>query len=113
MREGTVTFLTQLGFIVNERKSTLTPSHTCQFLGFIFISKTMTLSLSLNKQLRTQALLSSFSLTNRCKIRDFAKLTSILCSICPTIRYGWVYTKRLEHAKSRPLKGALEIIIPT
>jgi hypothetical protein len=39
--QKTISFLTQLGFIVNERKSTLTPSHTWQFLGFIFNSKTM------------------------------------------------------------------------
>lgn len=102
--QKTLSILKQLGFLVNERKSVLVPSQICRFLGFIFNSKSMTLSLPPDKQMRTKVLLLSFPLKSRCKIRDFARLIGILCSICPATKYGWVYVKRLEHAKFLALK---------
>lgn len=41
----TMKVLTDLGFIINTEKSSLTPKQQCKFLGFIYDSKLMTLYL--------------------------------------------------------------------
>lgn len=98
--------LIELGFLINWEKSNMSPSTVCQYLGFIFDSTNMTLSLPTNKR---QVLLGeTIKMSNRsvCKIRDFAKFLGKLIAACPALDYSWTYTKRFEAIKSFSLKLA-------
>jgi hypothetical protein len=48
----TVSLLTSLGFIINSRKSVLTPSTRCKFLGFLLDTNRLTLELPRKKSLK-------------------------------------------------------------
>lgn len=95
----TAKLLTDLGFIINTRKSNLTPSTSCKFLGFVYDSQQMTLKVPSDKQMRTRESIITFLGKHRFKIRDLAKIIGTLVALCPATRYGWVYTKKLEHEK--------------
>nr|XP_046491856.1 uncharacterized protein LOC124223672 [Neodiprion pinetum] len=97
--KSTVDIFESLGFIVNNRKSNLTPSTQCKFLGFILNSENLTLELPQEKRDRTRKLIVLFSSKKVCKIRDFAHFIGIITSCCPAIKYGWLYSKNFERAK--------------
>ena len=48
--EATVSLLESLGFAILERKSILNPTQKIEFLGFVFNSVTMTISITLQKE---------------------------------------------------------------
>jgi hypothetical protein len=50
----TVNLLTSLGFIINSRKSVLTPSTRCKFLGFLLDTNRLTLELPREKKVQKQ-----------------------------------------------------------
>lgn len=96
---ATIKCLTNLGFVINYKKSNLVPSKTCQFLGFILNSTNMTLELPLKKKndilLRTNEMLSIVELP----VRSFARYLGTLTAACPAVAYGWGHTKSLERAR--------------
>lgn len=100
----TVSILQQLGFIVNFNKSQLTLSTECTYLGFIFNSENMTVSLPQNKRQKIIENINKMLSQSRCTIREFAKLIGVLTAACPAVRYGWLYTKILEREKINFLK---------
>lgn len=95
----TITLLQCLGFIINFEKSITEPSQACQFLGFIFDSRDMTLQLPLVKRLKIEKSVSKYLILNKCHICDLAKLIDTLVAACPATTYGWLYTKLLQHHK--------------
>lgn len=95
----TLKLLECLGFVVNYEKSSLTPSQNCKFLGFVYNTHDMTLSLPIDKRNNINQLLNKFSRLPRCTIREFAQLIGMLIAACPAIRYGFLYTKLLERQK--------------
>lgn len=102
----TLNFLKCLGFIVNSNKSCLEPQQCCKFLGFMFNSIDMTISLPLDKRSYILQLTQKFSQLTTCKIRDLAHLIGVLTSACPAVRYGWIYTKILERLKFLALQSS-------
>jgi len=99
-----ITLLESLGFIINYKKSSLIPSQTCKYLGFIINSVSFGLELDKRKKKKILALLKNFKKDNWYKIRDFAQLLGTLNAACPAITYGFVYCKRLEREKFLALK---------
>lgn len=99
-----ISLLEALGFLINYPKSCLIPSRECKYLGFLFNSSKLTISLPRDKIKRNSKLIRSFLEVEKCKIRSFAKLIGSLISVCPAIRYGWLYTKILEREKFLALK---------
>lgn len=95
--------LQDLGFLINWEKSQLVPQHTCAFLGFVFNSSNMTISLPESKKQCTIALISKFKVNQQYTIHQIAQLIGVLVSICPAVRYGWLHTKDLEMFKTRML----------
>ncbi|XP_066590898.1 uncharacterized protein [Prorops nasuta] len=91
--------LESLGFIINEHKSNLIPSRTCQFLGFILNSSNMTIELPETKKFQIVSLLREMKNRKICTIREFARLVGCIIAACPAIQYGWLYSKKLERAK--------------
>lgn len=101
----TQNLITSLGFIINEEKSVLSPSTSCKFLGYIINSSKLHVELPSDKKDHITKEVRKFISTERCKIRHFAQLVGLLCSACPAIEYGWLYTKQLERAKFLSLQG--------
>lgn len=101
----TLNLLKCLGFIVNLKKSCVEPQQCCKFLGFMFNSVDMALSLPLDKRSYILQLTQKFSQSATCKVRDLAHLIGVLTSACPAVRYGWVYTKILERFKFLALQS--------
>lgn len=88
-----------LGFIVNKDKSALQPSHSRKFLGFIFNSHNLSISLPAEKRFKINKLLDKFLKKKDCSIREWASFIGLLISICPAVKYGWLYTKIFEKVK--------------
>ncbi|VEN46531.1 unnamed protein product [Callosobruchus maculatus] len=101
--QETITLLESLGFIINLAKST-NPRQSCTFLGFIYNSVGMTISLPQDKKQRIIKLTSRYLKSKRCKIRDFAQFIGVLTSAYPAVRYGWLYTKHFERIKTIALE---------
>ena len=83
--EETHSLLQDLGFIIHHEKSLMTPSQKCKYLGFVFDSIRMTVELPTVKKEKIQDLISRFSSTSACKIRDFAQFIGILVAASPAL----------------------------
>lgn len=77
--------LKSLGWIINIKKSKLTPSNICQYLGFVFNSLNKCMELPFVKKLIS--FIESFLKMDKCKIRYFAKLIGSLIAACPAVPY--------------------------
>lgn len=95
----TLTLVKCLGFIINNEKSSLEPSQICRFLGFVYNTVDMSLSLPNNKRQSIIQLVRKFSSLPKCSIRELSKLIGVLTAACPAVSYGWSYTKTLERQK--------------
>lgn len=106
--ETTRKLLESLGFILNLKKCNLEPSQRCKFLGFVFDSIQLKLTLPTEKIIKIFSYLKQFIIiinsNSLCKIRELARLNGILVAACPAVKYGWVYTKRIEREKFLALK---------
>jgi hypothetical protein len=101
----TVSLLTSLGFIINSRKSVLTPSTRCKFLGFLLDTNRLTLELPREKKSPKTNRVEHFKNKNSCLIQEFAGFIGTLVSACPAMKYGWLYTKRFERCKQLALQA--------
>lgn len=72
--------LLSLGLKINYEKSNFTPSTCCKFLGYIINSKSMTITLPVDKQKHIKSELIKFMKLKHCKIRKFAQLVGLLIS---------------------------------
>ncbi|XP_060804898.1 uncharacterized protein LOC132902730 [Amyelois transitella] len=95
----TIKLLKCLGFVINLEKSCLEPQKVRNFLGFVYNTADLTLSLPLEKRNKISQLVSKFLSLPRCTIREFAQLIGTLIAACPASKYGWMYTKILEREK--------------
>ncbi|XP_050294576.1 uncharacterized protein LOC126743396 isoform X1 [Anthonomus grandis grandis] len=107
-RNETLDLLLKLGFVPNYEKSILIPSQVIQYIGFIYSSIDMSVSLPQDKVSSTLELVSKFLLLEKCSIRDFARMLGKVTSICPGIKYGWLYTKYFERQKFLALQSSNE-----
>lgn len=101
-----VNMLQCLGFRINFKKCSLEPSQRCKFLGFIFDSKELTISLPTEKAQKIFDITSALTNKSTCKIRDFAAFVGLLVSACPAVSYGWAHTKKFEREKFLALKAS-------
>lgn len=92
--------LKKLGFIINEKKSRITQSQRCKFLGFYFDSVRWTVELTKEKKESIREKSTQLKSRNSVKIRVFAQFLGTLVSACFAIYYGWSHTKAFEREKS-------------
>ena len=95
--------ITDLGFIVNDKKSQLEPSTKLTFLGFIIDSLDMKLYLPQDKIDKTVSACSSLISTASPTIRQVAQVTGLLVSAFPAVPYLRLYYRSIESCKSRCL----------
>ncbi|CAH2010175.1 unnamed protein product [Acanthoscelides obtectus] len=48
---------------------------------------------------------TSFRKRDTCSIRELAQFIGTLTAACPAVKYGWLYTKRLEQLKCSALEA--------
>lgn len=99
-----IKLMNKLGFLINWKKSVLTPSNRCKFLGFTLVSTTLLIELTEGKRASIVELINSIMKKDHCKIVDFASLIGKLVAACPAVNYGYVYTKILEREKTAALE---------
>lgn len=99
-----ISFLQDLGFIINFEKSTLVARQRCKYLGFIIDSVNYTLELIDKKKNQIIEFTKEFKKGNSYKIRNFAVFLGILTAACPAVAYGFIRCKRLERQKFLSLK---------
>ena len=95
--------ITDLGFIVNDKKSQLEPSTKLTFLGFIIDSLDMKLYLPQDKIHKTVSACSSLISTASPTIGQVAQVTGLLVSAFPAVPYLRLYYRSIESCKSRCL----------
>jgi hypothetical protein len=97
------------GFLLHAKKSVQKPTQVIEYLGFVINSRTMTISLPREKQLRLTKLLQrniKLLRTNRSTtIREAARLIGLLVSVLPATRYGKAHYRLLEEAKMYALQN--------
>lgn len=95
----TIKLLEKLGFIINYKKSSITPSKRCKYLGFILDSEKYSVDLPTEKKYQILKILNRFETGKQYKIRSFAQILGTLVAASPAVEYSKVYCKRLERAK--------------
>ena len=95
--------LLKLGFLINYKKSDLTPSNRQKFLGFIYNTRSMIIELPDDNRLKILAVVKKFQCGKKYKIREFAEMLGFLVSCCPAVKYGLAHTKNCERLKFKAL----------
>ena len=99
-----VSLLESLGFAIHEGKSILNPTQEIEFLGFMFSSVTMTISVTKGKTeviiLKIRRVLENKSPT----IRELASVIGSVISLFSAIPFGKLHYRALEKDKSNALK---------
>ena len=94
---------TSLGFAISPSKSVIEPSQTIDFLGFTLDSNTMLVTLMADKMTQIKQSIAETLELETMTIRDFARLVGRLAATLPGNRYGMLYLKHFEWAKSQAL----------
>ena len=99
-----VSLLESLGFAIHEGKSILNPTQEIEFLGSMFSSVTMTISVTKGKTeviiLKIRRFLENKSPT----IRELASVIGSVISLFSAIPFGKLHYRALEKDKSNALK---------
>ena len=99
-----VSLLESLGFAIHEGKSILNPTQEIEFLGFVFNSVTMTISITKGK---TEAIIFKIRrfLENKSPtIRELASVIGSVISLFSAIPFDKLHYRALEKDKSNALK---------
>ena len=102
--EATVSLLESSGFAIREGRSILNPTQEIEFLGFVFNSVTMTISITKGK---TEAIILKIRRFLRHKSPTIRELTSVIGSVIslfPAIPFCKLHYRTLEKDKTNALK---------
>ena len=103
--KATVEFLTELGFIINTERSVQTPQTSVRYLGFIFDSALMSISLPTDKREKLINM-CHHTLSMKCfSVQYLAEFLGHLVSACPAVPFGLLYTRQLETLKIAKLQS--------
>lgn len=101
--DATLALLTRLGFIVNMKKSILSPCRKIEYLGFIWDSISMTISLPERKRTNLLRLVNKTISLKFESIQNASILIGNLISATPALDYSMIKTRHLEIEKIRAL----------
>ncbi|CAG7717174.1 unnamed protein product [Allacma fusca] len=102
----TQNFFESLGLTINYSKSITTPTQSITYLGFLFDSLTISLSIPVKKQEKVTQIVLAVLRSDTITIRKLAMVIGTLVSCCPAVPYGMLYTKRLEYQKNVALSSS-------
>ena len=101
---ATCALLTRLGFLFSGKKCHFPPSQRCQYLGFVFDSRDLSMELPELRRTKVRCLVRRMEKRRSCTIRLFAQFLGSLSACCAAIPYGWAYTKQFERDKFLALR---------
>ncbi len=93
-----------LGLLVHNEKSILQPTKIVKFLGFIFDSSNLSLSLPTCKKEKVDKMCKSLLNQAKVSLQILAEFLGTLVSVLPCMPYGSLYVKQLEFEKVQGLK---------
>ena len=102
--EATVSLLESLDFANHEGKSILNPTQENEFLGFVFNSVTMTISITKGKTEAIILKIRSFLENKSPTIRELASVIGSVISPFPAIPFGKLHFRALEKDKTNALE---------
>jgi len=102
--KATIKLLVDLGFTINLKKSSLIPSHSIVFLGYIINSLDMTISLTTEKKEKLFLLAASLLDSNPHTIREVAKFLGFISASHLAVPFSKLHYRSLEQEKIRSLK---------
>jgi len=105
--DRTIEVLESLGFVINRCKSQLSPSQVIRYLGFIFDSNLMSISLPTDKRHKIVKLCSTIKRRRSVTVQKFSEFIGLLISACPAVPYGMLYTKIFERSKFLSLRAGM------
>ena len=97
---------TELGFTINEEKSSLVPSQKIKFLGYVLDSVNMVVSPTDKKRQKALKLVDKLLMKKNFKIRFVASAIGFIVDLCKGIDYGGNHYRSLERDKILALRRA-------
>ena len=110
----TIKLFLKLGFIIHPENSSLQPSQEITYLGFVFNSKEMLVTLTSEKREKILESCKSFFKKDSFTIRELSSLIGTLTSTFPGKNYGLLYYRELDKCKTLGLektKGNFDTLI--
>lgn len=98
-----VYLLENLGFLINQEKSVLVPSHVTEFLGFTVNSETMTLSLPKEKVIKIKQNCLDLASRQSVSARDLAQLIGRLTATNQAVLPSPLHYRSLQLLKTKAL----------
>ena len=96
---ATVKLLKSLRFLLQKRKCDLVPSVKKEYLGLLYDSSQMAITLPDSKKEKVFETVTKFSQLSQCKIKQFASFVGLIESCCRASQYGRIHTKDFEREK--------------
>ena len=100
----TINMLRDLGYTIHVDKSILTPTQNITFLGFIFDSVSMTITLTLEKKEKIKELALSILSSPTISIRKLAQFIGNIVASFPAVPFGKLNYRDMERNKVTALK---------
>ena len=98
--------LENLGFLINEAKSIVSPTQQLQFLGYVFDSQTMHITLPRDKVEKLKGEVEKLSRKASPTIQQVAEVLGLLVAYCEAADYGQMHYRALERDKIWALKAS-------
>ena len=96
-------FFQLLGFVINQEKSVLSPSHTIQFLGFIVDSALMVISLPQKKVVDITKACQAALLQGTLSVRDLSRLIGQMSATMRAVLLAPLCYRNLQRIKNQEL----------
>ncbi|CAG2236570.1 unnamed protein product [Mytilus edulis] len=104
--QDTVKLVSDLGFILHEKKSVLIPTKKIQFLGFLIDSEKMIVTLTQDKKELIHKESHTLLSRQNSKIGEVASYIGLIISSFSAVDYGQLYYRDIETEKIHALKMA-------
>lgn len=102
--QDTVHLLTKVGFLLNQEKSILIPSHELTFLGFILNSLKMTVRPTPEKAEKLKQKCLAVLTKTHVSIHDVSEVIGLMVSMFPGVEYAQLFYRSLAIDKIKALK---------
>ena len=104
--QDTVHLFTKVGFLLNQEKSVLVPSHELTFLGFILNSLIMTVEPTPEKAAKLKQKCVAVLTNTHVSIHVVSEVIGLMVSMFPGVEYEQLFYRSLEIDKIKALKAS-------
>ena len=95
--------LQDLGYMISEEKSVITPTHVIDYLGFTINSVTMMVTMTEKKTQKVKKCVQKIMSRDNCSIRELAAIIGTLQATSPACDLASLFTKSMENCKIEEL----------